>query len=319
MALKDCIFDSSAERKLFTHLKSIWQDKFCIFPQLPFTKIFNIKELNLNKIEREFLLKTNIDYTICNKDGKPIMCIEFDGLGCGYSKKDKYIIQKNPPKFIEDKEKRRKKLELKLKIATEHELPFYIISFDEIKQIKESIHLMIIDSIIGQTIAEVEFHHLNLNEYLERYRSSLESTSESQLFDYIDFLITSAHMDLELTWDPVAKRSMEILMALVSEGITGALTYSFQFLTKPELPSFIEIIEENTSDIDKAINKWINAWENIRKVGCKIWFKTPKGMVTETVWVRNFEGMFISPERIAQNIAELLAFYKAAILNGIRI
>ena len=70
------------------------------YAHLPFTKIFDITTLNVNEIERDFLLKTNVDYTICDKKDKPLMCIEFDGMGHGFCKTIKNWLYKSKLKII---------------------------------------------------------------------------------------------------------------------------------------------------------------------------------------------------------------------------
>jgi hypothetical protein len=125
MSLRKSIFDNENERELYENLKSRWGKIFNIYPQLPFTKIFDINTLkNVDEKEKDFLLKTNIDYTICDKKDRPLMCIEFDGMGGGYSREGKYIPNlKIIP--LKGRERRKMKLELKLRIAKEHQFPFY--------------------------------------------------------------------------------------------------------------------------------------------------------------------------------------------------
>lgn len=60
-------------------------------------------------------------------------------------------------------------------------------------------------------------------------------------------------------------------------------------------------------------------WKDIKWHGYEVSFETPKGKVIERSYVRNFEGMMASPLTIVKNVAEFIAFYKAAILNGIEI
>ena len=57
MSLKGCIFDGYHEKELFGHLTSMWKNKFNVYPQLPFAKIFEIETLNTNQKERNFLRK----------------------------------------------------------------------------------------------------------------------------------------------------------------------------------------------------------------------------------------------------------------------
>jgi hypothetical protein len=303
MSVKKCIFDSYHEKELFVHLNSIWRDNFNIYPQLPFTKIFDIEALNISQKEKDFLLKTNIDYTICNKEDKPLMCIEFDGLGRGYNRGGEYIqIMKDPL--------RKKKLELKIKIAMEYCFPFYIISYPEKRYISEKIHLTVIDGIVGETIAKMKFLD-KISEYLEDLENDLSSMSECNRYEYIQDLVISVEVELELIWNPISKKLAEIEEVLFNKGIISG--FSYKLLSKPKLPEI-----KNFFDI-KGIEKRLEIWKNVRWHGCEVSCKTPKGKVTEQAWVRNFEGMIASPLIIVQNIAELLAVYKAATLNGIEI
>jgi hypothetical protein len=43
------VFDNKNERKLYKYLKLIWGNIFNIYPQLPFTKIFDINTLDVNR------------------------------------------------------------------------------------------------------------------------------------------------------------------------------------------------------------------------------------------------------------------------------
>ena len=303
MSLKKHIFDGYHEKELFKHLNSMWKDKFNIYPHLPFTKIFDIDTLTISQNEKDFLLKTNIDYTICDKEDKPLMCIEFDGLSHGYNRGGKYIQIKEDPL-------RKKKLELKLKIAIEHGFPFYIISYPEKRYLSEEIHLTVIDGIIGETIAKMKFEE-KINEYLEDSKDILSFISGYERDEYIQDLAISAEVELELTWNPISKKVAQIERILYNKGIISG--YSFKYLSKPELPEIRGVF-----DIERVVKR-LKAWKNIKWHGCEVSCKTPKGKSTEQAWVRNFEGMLASPLIIVKNIAELLAFYKAAILNGIKI
>jgi hypothetical protein len=302
MSLKDCIFDSKGEKGLFTHLNFTWKDKFNIYPHLPFTDVIDINTLKgIDQGKRDFLLKTTIDYTICDKKDKPLFCIEFDGMSCGYSRYGKCIQLKKDPC-------RKKKLELKLKIAEQHRFPFYIISYNEKKYLFEKIHLTIVDGIIGETIANMLFPD-RINDDLENSKNILSSMSNYERNEYIQDLVTSKEVELESIWNPISKEAGEIEGALINKGIISG--YSYKFLSKPELPEI-----KNIFDIKGQENR-PKMWKNIKWHGCEVSCNTPKGKVTKQAWVRNFEGMLVSPLIIVRNIAELLAFYRAATLNGI--
>jgi hypothetical protein len=303
MNLRKSIFDSAHEKELFNHLESNWKNHFKIYPQLPFTKIFNVDQLNVSFKEKDFILKTNIDYTICDKLDKPLMCIEFDGWSHGYNRGGEYI------QIVEDP-LRKKKLELKLKIAIEKNFPFYIIAYDEKVYFSENIHLTVIDGIIGETIAKINFKE-KINEYLEDSKGILDSMSEYERHEYIQDLVISTEFELELKWNPISRRASEIQSILHDRGIV--LNFTYQYLSKPELPEIKDFF-----DIER-LEARLDAMKNIEWQGCKASCETPKGKVIQQAWVRNFEGMHASPLIIVKNIAELLLFCKVAKINGIKL
>ncbi len=176
--------------------------------------------------------------------------------------------------------------------------------------LSEKIHLTVIDGIIGETIAKMQFRD-KINEYLEDSKDTLSSMSDYERYEYIQDSVISAEVELELTWNPISKKAAEIEGVLFDKGIISG--HSSKPLSKPELPGIKDIF-----DIE-GLEKRLKAWKDIKWQGCEVSCKTPKGKVTEQAWVRNFEGMLASPLTIVGNIAELLAFYKAATINGIEI
>jgi hypothetical protein len=309
MSLRNSIFDNENERKLYKNLNLRWGKIFNIYSQLPFTKIFDINTLkNVNEEEKDFLLKTNIDYTICDKKDRPLMCIEFDGMGCGYSREGKYIPN---PKVIplEGRELRKKELELKLRIAKEHHFPFFVVSFNEIKFISEKIHLTILDGIIGKAIGQIKFRE-GINRFLKNLEDEINSIKdEEQRYKFIHDAITTYEAMVDL--DPIAKKAFEIEAILTKRKILKEII--FKPFTKPELPEIKDLF-----DIE-GLEKRLEAYKNVEWVGCEVSCETPKGIVKEKVEVRNFEDEFIEPYGIACSIAMLLAYHEIAVLNGIKI
>ncbi|MBA7533708.1 hypothetical protein ES705_25951 [subsurface metagenome] len=301
MSLKQKIFSGFHEEQLFQHINSRWSDNFNVYPELPFSKIFDISSLRVNKKERDFLLKTNIDYTICDEQNRPLMSIEFDGWSHGYNRGSEYIQIKQDPL-------RKRKLELKLRIASEHNYPFYIIAHKEKGFISEKIHLTVIDGIIGQTVAKMKLQE-KIEEQIEFRQDLLESLNEIERHEYIQDVVISTEVELELKWDPIANMAAEIEHILFEQNIPVAT--SFKPLSKPELPEIRDIF-----DLEE-LKKRFKAWEEIKWHGYEVTCETRKGKVTEKAWVRNFEGMWASPLIISKNIAELLALYRATTLNGI--
>ena len=128
MKIRKSIFGSKSEYGLFRTLQNRWSKNFDLWPSLPFSNIVELDkyEPSLSSKEREFFYNTNIDYTLCTKDGSPVLSIEFDGLGKGFSRNGEYIqIEESLDPY------RKLKFDLKITIANKLDYPFYVIAFEE--------------------------------------------------------------------------------------------------------------------------------------------------------------------------------------------
>ncbi|MEN4007439.1 MAG: DUF2726 domain-containing protein [Methanobacteriaceae archaeon] len=202
MALKETVFGSRSEEKVFEHLRSVWGNKIKIYHNLPFTNIFDIDTIELKKYTgnisswKRFLLMTSVDFVVCNEKNKPLMCIEFDGISGGYNKGTKYFQDRMD-------EQRKNKLEFKLKIAKDHNLPFYIVSYEETWDLSktfdefdlDSLNLTVVDGIIGQTM-KYQLLEDKVEEYLDSYDDHLNSMVEFEKNDFIQELVIDAEVEL---------------------------------------------------------------------------------------------------------------------------
>lgn len=95
MALKNSIFDSKSEIKVLKQLQTTWTGKVGIYNHVPVANVVDIPNLSgYKKSQIEYLWKTNFDFVIASEEdenfGQPLLIIEFDGLGDGYSFDGKY-------------------------------------------------------------------------------------------------------------------------------------------------------------------------------------------------------------------------------------
>src|ERR1700686_4975772 len=113
MTVRRSIFDSHNERELFTAIESQWSARgFVLYPSLPFTNIFDIRQFDLSPGERTFLFKTSIDYTLCSTEREPIVSVEFDGICHGFSRAGRYVAMRPVPS---NDPRRHSKLDLKVR------------------------------------------------------------------------------------------------------------------------------------------------------------------------------------------------------------
>ncbi len=199
---------------MFTSLHTQWGSVFDLWPSLPFAQIIDFATLDqdLKEKERDFFLKTSIDYTWCTKRGLPILSIEFDGLSKGFSRQGEYVQQ------IETVDPHRKlKLNLKLKIAQNENYPFFIVSVEEGKILDQDVNLTIVDGIIGQVLANIEF------------RKSIETLYEDHReTDDVPELVSDAQIFAEMKWDPIVILAADFQRKAFERGIVK--TYKTEYL-----------------------------------------------------------------------------------------
>jgi len=291
MKLRNNILSSKSEEKLCEIIEIRWSKKFKIIPQLPFSALVDVNNNELNEKEKNFFYKTNIDFTLCTKKYIPLLSIEFDGLGGGYSRNGKYI-----PLRITSDPMRERKLDFKLKIANKIDYPLIVISYEEIEYIDKEDALTILDGIIGQILTRINIFQ-TLNNFSKNngfYRDYIQE-------NFQDFIL-SVETDSEMKFDPIVYKGAEYLRKCLN---IEKFSWGFEPINEPPLPEINDIY-----DI-KGIERRIKAMERAKKHGCLITIKLEKFLVTKKVLIRNLENPWFNSYSIARNIAEYLAFKKA--------
>lgn len=299
MGRKRSVFDSDSEREYFFKIKSIWNKRgFEVYPQLPFSKILEIDTLDVNSKERKFLLMTNIDITLC-RDNQAILSIEFDGVSYGFSRYGKYVQVKD---YSQDMN-RKLKLDLKISLCEKDKYPFYVVSYDEFYHPDSTTQLTIIDGIIGQTLANLDFRN-KIDGAIEDNRAYIENLSHDEHYWVVQDIITDQEIESEYEWDPIVQKNAEMFNLLHENGYKP-IGWSQGHMEYPEAyspPSFFDI---------KGLHKRLEDIKNAEKIGCKYAVKIDNTEYTAEFWMRNIDGSFASPLLITEHIAEMLAYTKA--------
>ncbi|MCK4827657.1 DUF2726 domain-containing protein [bacterium] len=167
------IFDSEAEKKLYRKLKSRWSKYVEIYPQIPTRNVIGyheIKSLDLPKKAIDYLLNTAFDIVVCElQTAVPILVIEFDGIGGGFSQDGQYISKIVP---LNDPY-RKLKIERKLEACLFSNVPLAVLSFAECEFLNQrSDMLMVIDAIIGQAL-ECQYYKKNYAEHSKALTEAL--------------------------------------------------------------------------------------------------------------------------------------------------
>jgi hypothetical protein len=102
MGVRDTVFGSKMEKRCFLKLDETWGKNYRVYHNLPFLNVFTGRSdlldidgqpFTLSEEEYDLLKKTSIDFTVCDKNDKPLVCIEFDGMQDGFNVGTKYHLR----------------------------------------------------------------------------------------------------------------------------------------------------------------------------------------------------------------------------------
>jgi hypothetical protein len=298
MGLRDNVFASKAERRNYYKLRRSWEKDYFIYPNLPFLAVFKpsplidsrtLQPLTLTDLELARLKKTSIDYTLCDRDDRPLVCIEFDGLQEGVNVGTRYHTAKPAGDQWRDEI-----LSLKLKVAHGSLFPFFIVSSSEFKDIEQDVQLTILDGIIGEVVSSRRTH--------ERFAQGFSPTFVGLTQEQFDDLLPHDQHELVQDWvwgveveedlehNPVVRLSAEMAMEL------GAHRWSFTYTTYPELPSDAGPVERGRLLRDAVLYS-----------GVKMTLHTDDcGDIVTSVMLPNFQTPAFSGLGLTEDIAKII-------------
>ena len=279
MAVRETVFGSKSEERGFRSIEHTWGDDYRLFPQFPFSALFapdrSIKDTT------NFFYKTSVDYLLCTRKGKPLLAIDFDGLGQGFNKDGLYVQVAKTPRDPQ----RKLKFDFKLRIAKQNSFPYYIVGSEEFERIAKGIQLTVVDGMIGSVLAKIQF-----GEQAQATIDDLEGEIADLRPDYLQDVIESRLVWLEANlyhrFSPILQETSKIRFELTA-GQPGKWLWGSKFMSRPD-----------QSDAKSPFN-WIGFEFTIRD--------TPLGSVSANAWVRNWENYSVL---IVQDTAELVAWIK---------
>ena len=231
MGVKESIWGSRSEERGFRSIEHIWGDEYRIFPQFPFSALFNSDDSIRNTAN--FFFKTNIDYLLSTKSGKPLLAIDFDGLGKGFGRDGKYV-----PVEVTSDPNRKVKFDFKLSYARKSGFPYHVVSYKEFQPVGVGIELTVTDGIIGSELAKRDFHD-RIPSVIEEDRDYIECLRPNDRHEYIQDLVTGQEIESDYAFNPIVKRTAEIKDDIRT--IAGSLPRSenFRSYEEPELPEVV--------------------------------------------------------------------------------
>jgi hypothetical protein len=286
------IFGSSSEMRAFEAITAQLPEGWTLFPNVPFPQIVEAKRHELNNREWDFYLKTSVDFVLTAPSSEPSMALEFDGLGEGFSLGDTYIqAQPTTDRY------RSLKLNFKLRLCREVDLPLLIISFEEVRVLRPGEARMLVHSIVGQHIADRVYRE-TLRRWDTKDRGAGKSRAEmewelAELRTKLQHLYDPFRSGLESGWDEFCRLGVAM---------------SIEPLVEPDMFTALRTGQPFDS------------------VGCRFVARGGKlsSPVVQVVWVRNFAGrelqgllpelpvsIGVNPLQVAENVAWYLGQTRA--------
>jgi hypothetical protein len=302
MKPRSTIFDSRSEREIFRAITGSWEPSYRVYPHIPYTSLIELDERMLQAVELSFLHKTTVDFVLTDAEGGPLLGIEFDGLGRGYSRDGQYLG------FVDTPRDRARpwKLRLKTRVANDAQFPFIVVSYDEMALLDRNKDLIILHGVIGSFLSS---KHLSarLAELVSENEDRLAEMSSGDAHDEIQDMILAAEIDLDMEWNPVTRRGVELQTEI--RRVDPSARWRYSYLESPPRPSHCSPwLPDFKPD---TLKQW---WDNIERLGCEYIVTTRCGVVARAVWVRNYQGVHLTPFGMLEELAQVVALNEALTL-----
>jgi hypothetical protein len=290
MGVRKIVFGSKEEKKRFIQLQKTWGKKYNIYHNLPFLNVFTTKEdifnneyepLILTDAEYDLLKKTSIDFTICDKNDNPLICLEFDGLQDGFNVGTTYQLRDGSSSL----KGRRVLIELKLRVAHGSRFPYLVLGSEEFRGFSDALCLTIADGLIGEVMSMREVQeHVSAGFDPKDCGYSIEEfdpLSDTEKYEIIGNWIAQIEIESDFKHNPIVTEAARLSRELAVSG------HSYYF--------------SNDKGIDKE--KWIS-------LDCEV-ISALNGKAKANICLPDFKTPFCgATAHVAMEIAELLALDK---------
>jgi len=303
MGIKKSVFASKAEGDGFRSIEHEWADNYRIFLSFPFSALFE-PDKSIRDTSHLFY-KTSVDYLLCTKPGKPLLAIDFDGLGHGHNRNGEYVqMRKTEDPF------RKLKFDFKLKYAKRWKFPYCVVSYDEFEPIGETPYMAVVQGIIGYVVAKIDFQ-TRIEEEVRLHQSSIDALPAHEQYEYIGDMVIEQDWGSWLEHSPMEQRIGDLFNEIAKLG-AEVKKWNHRDLFDPELPD-LEFPPGREHDMFGAtlesFKARLKAMDEADRIGSVCSLDTSIGEVSDIAWMRNVEN-FSQSMRIVKSIAELLAYEK---------
>ena len=234
---------------------------------------------------------------ICSKEGRPLLAIDFDGLGRGFDRNGEYVqVEATQDRY------RKRKFDLKLRFSRENNFAYHIVASDEFNILGDDVRLTVVDAIIGEILARTSFRE-RVQSFVDEHAGEVDTQTDWQ------DLIMGFEIDCEAEHSIIWQKEVEVRAQVKSMGCTPSRR-SFQFLDGPGVRDVPWPPWEHLEEFKLRLGDLAGA-EEIG--GLATLFDTPVGEVSEIFMMRNVSDYAPS---LVHAIADLMVWSKLLRLLG---
>lgn len=294
MLPRSTIFDSHNEEQLFAAIHGSWEPEYHVYPHVPFANCVELDPQQLSVEEISYLYKTTVDFVLADRANRPLLGIEFDGLGHGISRDGRYVPLQNSTRDP----KRGWKLDVKCRVARKAGFRFIIISYDEKAVLDADLGLVVCHGIIGNFLRTANVPRL-IQDGMAEAQDDLDQMTPAQRYNYVQFTIAiAADIDAEMAYNPIVRRAVALGMEARELGWCGMESHQ---PLDPSEPPFDADPANPDFDLDARL-RWLDARP---KCGARVSVETADGTISTEAWVRNGDFPGGSADSLADDIAGL--------------
>jgi hypothetical protein len=303
MGVKQHVFGSNAERRAWGKLSRRWGDRYTLYPNLPFLMVFDKDNLvdasawpkpqppvAITPQEFGWLKKTSNDFTLCDANDKPLVCIEFDGMQDRFNIGAKYRAA-DPTNPWRDMI-----MSLKLKVAHGSLFPYFVVGSDQFRDISEAVQLCVVDAIIGSVLAgqalttrTATFTPADVGMTTQEFEALAPGEQDELVQDWL----IGMEADADATYNPIFAAKHDLWRNLSRR--FGTVRHTIRYLYQPA-------IDEAETPLNRA-----RLMDKAVLIGSECTVTTVQfGAATKTVWLPNFNTPSFSPYGFLDELAELV-------------
>jgi hypothetical protein len=240
-AVRKSVFGSETERRIFGHLVRKWSERLNVYHNLPFLQIFDLNKIigimSLGEVETSRLKKTSIDFVFCDKEDRPLVAIDFDGLNEGFSNGSAYIDDQNSKAW------RKLIFNLKLSVAHWFDFPYVIVRSAQFKLIPSEAKVTVVDGVIGSVLAKLKAREKWAKIDVVKEIPALEKMTKTERSEAVQDLLIQVETAQQFENCPITARRWALFKEI---GVTKYGHFPLEYSNSRGVEAYVCVGEQKT-------------------------------------------------------------------------